>query len=491
MVYKVDRLTRSLADFAKMVELFDAHGVSFVSVTQQFNTTTSMGRLTLNVLLSFAQFERELTGERIRDKIAASKQKGLWMGGVPPLGYQAKDRKLVVNDAEAGTVRRIFTRYLALGSVHRLRDALKSEGIVSRARVYRTGRQVGGKPLGRGALYRMLQNRIYLGEIVHKEKSYPGEHAAIIDESLWRSVQAQLDKNRVARAVGEQAQAPSLLAGRLFDTEGHRLTRSHAVKGGKRYRYYVSQALTVGRAADVTNARRIPAGELEELVMQRVQQFFTDRGAVLSALHGQVEAADALGALLERAAALSVSWPTLTPVDLRALVMSLVKRVSVQAKQVQIEIMPASLPTVLTQEPSEWAGTALGKDDDSARVIGLSVSATLKRAGLGTRLVVDGRGALNGRTTPDPTLMNLLVKAHDFHAHLVKSRSSSLREVARAAGVTPSYFTRLLRLAYLAPDITHAIVQGAQPPTLTARLLAKASRLPLDWGAQRRLLGFD
>ena len=216
------------------------------------------------------------------------------MGGVPPLGYEVQDRKLVVNDAEAETVRHIFARYLTLGSVHRLRDALKTEGIVSRAGVYRTGHQTGGKPLGRGALYRMLQNRIYLGEIVHKENSYPGEHAAIIDASIWRSVQAQLEKNRVERAVGERARAPSLLGGRLFDAKGQRLTPSHAVKGGKRYRYYLSQPLTVGRAADVTNARRIPAGELEQLVLQRLQQFFADRGEVLAALDGQVEAADAL-----------------------------------------------------------------------------------------------------------------------------------------------------------------------------------------------------
>ncbi len=182
VVYKVDRLTRSLTDFAKIVEIFDAHGVSFVSVTQQFNTTTSMGRLTLNVLLSFAQFEREVTGERIRDKIAASKQKGMWMGGNPPLGYEVKERKLVVNDAEAETVRQIYQRYLELGSVHQLRDALKADGVVSRVRLYRTGRQVGGTPLGRGALYRMLQNRIYLGQIVQSEGSLrqtcpaPGPH---------------------------------------------------------------------------------------------------------------------------------------------------------------------------------------------------------------------------------------------------------------------------------------------------------------------------
>src|SRR4249920_84063 len=199
VVYKVDRLTRSLADFAKLVETFDAHGVSFVSVTQSFNTTTSMGRLTLNVLLSFAQFEREVTGERIRDKIAASKKKGMWMGGVPALGYDVRDRRLVVNNMEAETVRHIFRRYCELKSVQQLKEDLDGAGVVSKVRTAADGSQYGGQPLARGAIYLMLQNRIYRGEIVHKGKCYPGEHDAIIDETLWDNVQAILSENRVER----------------------------------------------------------------------------------------------------------------------------------------------------------------------------------------------------------------------------------------------------------------------------------------------------
>src|SRR6202521_3626390 len=191
-VYKVDRLTRSLADFSKIVEVLDARGVSFVSVTQQFNTTSSMGRLTLNVLLSFAQFEREVTGERIRDKIAASKKKGMWMGGNPPLGYDARDRKLLVNEAEAETVRHIFRRYAELGSVRLLKEELEAQAILSKARLSASGRSWGGNPFARGALYLMLQNRIYLGEIVHKKQHYAGEHAPIIDRDLWEQVQARL-----------------------------------------------------------------------------------------------------------------------------------------------------------------------------------------------------------------------------------------------------------------------------------------------------------
>ncbi len=230
VVYKVDRLTRSLSDFAKIVDIFDQHAVSFVSVTQQFNTTSSMGRLTLNILLSFAQFEREVTGERIRDKIAASKKKGMWMGGLPSLGYDVKDRKLIVNETEAETVRHIFRRYVELKSVRELKQDLDSAGVVSKVRTASDGSPYGGQPLARGALYLMLQNRIYCGEVVHKGKSYPGEHEPIINEAHWNDVQAILSKNRVDRANGKSGNGPSLLTGILFDAQGGRMSPTHATK---------------------------------------------------------------------------------------------------------------------------------------------------------------------------------------------------------------------------------------------------------------------
>ena len=240
VVYKIDRLTRSLADFAKIVEILDARGASFVSVTQQFNTTTSMGRLTLNVLLSFAQFEREVIGERIRDKIAASKKKGMWMGGVPPLGYGVQDRKLVMIDSEADTVRLIFRRYAELGSVRLLQAELEARGIRSKSWTSVSGRLVGGKPFSRGALYLMLQNRIYRGEIVHKGQFHPGEHTPIVDQPLWDAVQEQLAGNTARHRCGGRTRQPSLLTGMLFDGDGNRMTPSHAGKKGTHYRYYIS-----------------------------------------------------------------------------------------------------------------------------------------------------------------------------------------------------------------------------------------------------------
>src|SRR5215467_1799738 len=232
VVYKIDRLTRSLADFAKIVEILDATGASFVSVTQQFNTTTSMGRLTLNVLLSFAQFEREVIGERIRDKIAASKKKGMWMGGVPPLGYRAQDHKLLVIESEAEIVRDIFRRYAALGSVCLLKDELEARGIKSKSWTTASGRRVGGKPFSRGALYLILQNRLYRGEIVHKGQAHPGEHAPIIDRTLWDAVQTQLAANTAERNSGTRTRQPNPLAGMLFDGNGNRMTPTHATKKG-------------------------------------------------------------------------------------------------------------------------------------------------------------------------------------------------------------------------------------------------------------------
>jgi site-specific DNA recombinase len=284
VVYKVDRLTRSLADFAKIVEQFDKQGISFVSVTQQFNTTTSMGRLTLNVLLSIAQFEREVTGERIRDKIAASKRKGMWMGGVVPLGYDLEDRHLVVNQEEAQRVKEIFQAYLAEGCVSKLQIYLEKKDTRSKKRLSKTGNASGGNAFSRGALYSMLQNRIYLGEITHKDKSFPGQHPAIIDQNLWDCVQVQFKTNLQAERKRPRATSTSFLTGLLYDEVGNRFTPSHATKKGRRYRYYVSQALTQGRLKDTTAQGRLPAEEVEELVMAQLAGLLQSAPRILDLL---------------------------------------------------------------------------------------------------------------------------------------------------------------------------------------------------------------
>jgi DNA invertase Pin-like site-specific DNA recombinase len=266
VVYKIDRLTRSLTDFSKLIERLDKAGASFVSVTQQFNTSTSMGRLTLNVLLSFAQFEREVTAERIRDKIAASKKKGMWMGGRVPLGYDKTDAGLVINQNEAGTVRTLFEAYLDLGCVRQVKGFADALGLITKRHVYKSGKQSGGVSFSRGRLYHLLSNPIYIGKIRHLDQTYDGLHQPIIDLKLWTRVQEQLGSNRVQRSSRKNFPNRSPLAGRLYDGEGRSLTPSHADRSGRRYRYYVSKPSKEGKPW------RLPAGELEAAILAAVSQ---------------------------------------------------------------------------------------------------------------------------------------------------------------------------------------------------------------------------
>src|SRR5258705_11730697 len=284
VVYKVDRLTRSLADFARLVEIFDAQGASFVSVTQQFNTTSSMGRLTLNVLLSFAQFEREGTGERIRDKIAASKQKGMWMGGWVPIGYDRKDRTLTINETEAVTVRTIFDLFLKLKNVQLVQAELARLNLTTKPYATPRGRAVGGLSFARGHLYKILSNPLYIGEIEHRGVRYPGQHPPLIDPATWDGVQAQLAANHHENRSRTNAKSKNLLAGFIYDDAGNRLVSSHAAKNGKRYLHYVTSEGT-GRSVAAAKARLwLPAAMIDELVRTKLQNFLTDQTAISNLL---------------------------------------------------------------------------------------------------------------------------------------------------------------------------------------------------------------
>jgi DNA invertase Pin-like site-specific DNA recombinase len=481
VVYKIDRLTRSLAGFAKIVEVLDARGPSFVSVTQQFNTTTSMGRLTLNVLLSFAQFEREVIGERIRDKIAASKRKGMWMGGVPPLGYRVEDRKLLVIDSEAEIVRSIFRRYAELGSVRLLKQELEARGINSKVWTSASGRVTGGKPFSRGALYLILQNRTYLGEIVHKGQSHPGEHAPIIDQPLCDAVQTQLAANTAERNSGLRTREPSLLAGRLFDSAGNRMTPTHAGKQGTRYRYYVSRPLITKDRGEKSAGLRLPAEEIEQLVTSRVRQWLLDPGSIYNAV--RLADPSAQRRLLARARDLGNRWPELPATRQHALVTGLVERIDIRADRIEIRLavtyVGALLDVVAASSPTAT--------DDETQI--LSVPVRLRRCGREIKMLIDS-GDWLAKAKPDARLIKLLIRAHRFNTSLVGSDDVPFSAVAKRQGVSPSYFTRLVRLSYLAPDITQAILDGRQPHDLTADKLLAHSRLPLGWQDQRTLLGF-
>jgi site-specific DNA recombinase len=493
VVYKVDRLTRSLADFAKIIEVFDAQRVSFVSVTQAFNTTSSMGRLTLNVLLSFAQFEREVTGERIRDKIAASKKKGMWMGGQPSLGYDVQERKLVVNEAEAETVRDIFRRYIELGSVRALRDDLAAAGVVSKRRMAADGSAYGGQRFSRGALYLMLKNRIYRGKIVHKGIAFPGEHAAIVDEELWGRVQSHLEVNRIERREGDKALEPSLLAGIVFDASSEPMTPTHAVKKGTRYRYYISRRLITDPATASSQGQRVPASNLEALVIGRLRALLGDPVEILNAIANGERDAPMQKRLRDVAAALSARWEHLPTERQRGFARSTLVRAQVHADRVDLEVGSARLVSWLLNEVGGEGiidrnrASSANADGSDETLIRLSIPASLKRTGKEMKFVVNG---VANSAPADTTLIRLLVRGQKIAKRLFEPNCPPLEAVAQEEEITASYATRLVRLAFLAPDIVAAILAGKQPPGLTANKLMADTRLPLEWQDQRAALGF-
>lgn len=335
VVYKVDRLTRALTDFAKLIELFDRHSVTFVSVTQSFNTTTSMGRLTLNVLLSFAQYERELAGERIRDKFAASRKRGLWMGGIPPLGYDVVERKLVVNDAEADLVRLIFRRFLDLGSATRLVEELTASGHRTKSWITQDGKAREGKSIDKGFLYKLLNNRVYLGEAVHKGVAHPGEHDALIDPRTWERVRTILAENARRRGNTTRAATPAPLKGLLHCTAcGSALTPSFTRRRGKLYRYYTcTTAIKQGHAA--CPVRSLAAGEAESLVLAQVQQLFRTPEITARTILAAAQAGDTPPvperAVVTALATLDTVWEQLFPAEQTRLLHLLIERIDVAA----------------------------------------------------------------------------------------------------------------------------------------------------------------
>lgn len=463
VVYKVDRLTRSLFDFAKLVETFDAAGTSFVSVTQSFNTTTSMGRLTLNMLLSFAQFEREVTAERIRDKIAASKARGMWMGGTPPLGYAPDDRSLVIVEEHAALVRRLFQRYLALGSVRFLQEELARDAITVPARL-----TLGGKPLGsgtftRGQIYQILKNVTYAGKIGHKGTIHAGLHAAIIDEATFAAVQTSLADHLQGHRSRAGASETSPLAGKIVDADGEPLVATHANKGKVRHRYYVSRGLQHGTSA---TGMRIPAREIEVLVAERVQQLLT-RPLELAAAASLDIQIHQVGDLHARCENLAVNVLTRRSPDLSAIV----NRVEVGAAAVTVTCNTAPLA----------AAFGIAQHDESPATIDITCAARLTRSGRALRLAQDNGAVAQG--TPDCSLVRLLVQARRWWSAL-RTGQIGVSELAAQEGVTSSYVSRVIRLAFLAPAVTEAILAGRQRAGVTVASLTLEGAIAADWQLQ-------
>jgi site-specific DNA recombinase len=521
VVYKVDRLTRSLADFAKLVELFDAYGVSFISITQSFNTTTSMGRLTLNMLLSFAQFEREVTGERIRDKIAASKKKGMWVGGVVPLGYKVVDRKLMIDEEEAPIVRLIFELYCALGSMIAVMRELRERRVVTRIRTLSSGKTIGGIAFTKGPLAYLLKNRMYLGEINHGDKSYPGEHAALIDRTLFERAQKILVRNAAARSYS-QSQSQALLVGRLFDDRGHRMTPSFAAKRGVRYRYYVSRAVTEGQYDLAGSIVRVPAVDVERAVLNALHSLAsTVDSKDLSSLLGRrpqhvnkvndfstivlrdaptptgpsaVTTQSSAAAVAEvprlaTTALLSIaSQSALTPASDRiasapSLATALVSesRVLIEAAVERVVIQDGSIEIALTREAAAIVGDA-------------TIVATWSKPPMrvSRELIPPIEGVhLDARATRSDSKSKLLTgiaKARGWLDDLIAGRVLDIASIAQRDKRSVRSTATLLSLAFLAPALVQAIAENRLPRGIG---LTRLSDPPSDWSEQFKALGLQ
>jgi site-specific DNA recombinase len=451
VVYKVDRLTRSLADFAKLVELFDTHGVSFVSVTQQFNTTTSMGRLTLNVLLSFAQFEREVTSERIRDKIAASKRKGLWVGGTLPLGYQMNDGKIAVVEDEAERVRLIFRRYLELGGVNALVRDLRERDIRTKERLLATGANRGGVLFGRGSLFYLLRNRFYIGEVKYKDEILPGEQPAILDRALFDAVQQKLTDQWTNRTTTRNA-SDHLLMGLLFDDSGQRMVPTHATKAGIRYRYYVSLPHLHGesKTASVGSVSRVPAPGIEEIVVKTINAHLVAWGerpasAAVNAEDGKV--------VIERAA-----------------------RIDVHEDRLVIRLKSAD-----GEEPSEAA---------SRDVISIPWQKPSSRR---SRQILIPHGVPHGDVRPTrierrARLVSAIARGRRWLDEIVSGSVTDVQQIAARQKCSVRQVNMTISLAFLAPGLVKAAVEGRLPRGIGVERLRDA---PAEWSRQFEALGLN
>lgn len=471
VVYKVDRLTRALSDFAKMVETFDKYGVSLVSVTQQFNTTTSMGRLTLNVLLSFAQFEREITGERIRDKVASSKRKGMWMGGAVPLGYDWKNRQLLVNKAEAEKVREIFQQYLRLGSVFALHKYLVQTDIRGKRRTDPTGHQYGGAILSCGTLYHQLSNPLYMGKIAHNGMLYPGLHEPIVDEQTWEKTASRLKENRVNRHKSKNSPSGRMLMGLLFDQDGNRFTPTHASKKGRRYCYYISQLATAGKRS--TSSQRLPAGELERVVISRLRELLTNqlelaglfpsltiremRLLIAAALYREEQLADA---------------PSLETIRI---VRKLLCRVIIRDSEAQIELNRDVLRCELL------GGAPMSRTyDDETEHIRLTCPFIIARRGQQVRIIISAGSFAQPR--PVPSLLKAIAQSRDWADQIVSGKMRTVDDIVKYSGLTRQYIRRIIRCAALSPHSIDGTIHGDHPVDLT--VVGLTSKIPLDWAEQ-------
>jgi DNA invertase Pin-like site-specific DNA recombinase len=483
IVYKVDRLSRSLADFVRLIERFDALDVSFVSVTQQFNTSSSMGRLTLNVLLSFAQFEREVTSERIRDKIAASKRRGMWMGGLVPLGYDRVEKQLVVNADEAELVRHIFSRYLALGCVRQLKAELENDGFRSKGRPNHHKRG-GGKPFARGALYTVLKSPVYRGKVHHKGELHEGRHAAIVDNALWQAVQEKLSRNRQGKNARASAKYPSLLAGLLFDDQGNRMSPTYTRRKNRHYAYYISQAVLQYRENEAGSVLRVPAKTLDDTVSKLLMDLLSSAKRLLDLLRPYALPSYQLDAAIQAGARLVKDWHTLPVSEQVPILIRCVDKVILSRHEVRVTVAEESLVKLIIGEDEPFSSHVRANTSPERT---LTQAVSLRRSGIESKLIYPAKQTPIVHQRSVRALQKALFNSLQWNEELVTGKVRSVEELIERDQLNPRQTHRQRKLAFLAPDIMERIVAGDVPETLTLERLKKD--FPLDWRAQHEHFG--
>jgi site-specific DNA recombinase len=469
VVYKVDRLTRSLTDFARIVETFDARDASFVSVTQSFNTTTSMGRLTLNVLLSFAQFEREVTGERIRDKIAASKKKGMWMGGFVPMGYAANGRSLRIVEAEAAAIRQIFDRFLALESVRDLKAELDRDRITTRPFVSASNRNWGNRPFSIGHLRSILQNPIYIGEVRHRDERYPAQHSAIVDREQFDRVQALIASRGRKHRMRTDAEHINLLSGLLYDQHGHKLTSAHTSKQGVRYRYYVSGE----KSSPSVSPLRIAAGEIERLVVESITAKLNDRHWLRTNIRSVSISPDEITETVDTAKEVAERIASTDGRIAHRQLSELIKRIDISTERIGIHLNVEKL----------LPGGATGNADDKVATCTIEAANPFVGKSQSRHLVIRQNDARN--PTPAKWLVKALARGVTWYDDLVSGRAASYREIAAREAVAERFVAKLIPIAFLDPGLVSDCLEGRQALSLTGPDVARGIELPLAWADQR------